>query len=166
MPHTVYWVDFIARDLGRGLAAGGLQWTLFGLGAALGPILAGRIADRLGFRKALAGALLVKGIGVALPLVSVGFPMLALSSLIVGALTPGCAMLASGRAGEIAGPGRHAGSWALATAAFAAVQALAALGFSRLLGATGSYHALYAVGAGVLALGAVAIWAGPRHAPR
>ena len=157
VPHTVYWVDFVARDLGRGLAAGGLQWTLFGLGAALGPVIAGRIADRFGFRRALAGALLVKAVGVALPLASVAFPALALSSLIVGALTPGAAMLASGRAGEIAGPARHAATWALATAAFAAVQALAALAFSRLLVATGSYYALYAVGAGLLVAGAFTV---------
>lgn len=164
VPHTVYWVDFVARDLGRGLAAGGLQWTLFGVGAALGPVIAGRVADRLGFRVALAGALLVKGMGVALPLVSVGFPALALSSLIVGALTPGAAMLASGRAGEIAGTARHASAWALATAAFAGVQALAALAFSRLLLATGSYYSLYAGGAVCLAIGALAVLAGPRAA--
>ena len=166
VPHTVYWVDFVARELGRGLPAGGLQWTIFGLGAALGPIVVGRAADRFGFRAALSGALLVKGLAVALPLLSVGFPALALSSLVVGALTPGAAMLASGRAGEIAGVGRHAGAWALATAAFAATQALAALAFSRLLAATGSYLALYAGGAILLVLGAGLVLIGARPTPR
>lgn len=167
VPHTVYWVDYVARDLGRGLAAGGLQWTIFGLGAALGPVIVGRAADRFGFRAALAGGLLVKALAVALPLVSIGFPALALSSLVVGALTPGAAMLASGRAGEIAGVGRHASAWALATAAFAATQALAALAFSRLLATTGSYAMLFAVGAGLLVVGAGLVAAGPkpvRHA--
>lgn len=166
VPHTVYWVDFVARDLDRGLAAGGLQWTLFGLGAAFGPFLAGRAADRFGFRAAFSGALAVKALGVALPLVSTGFAALSLSSLVVGALTPGAAMLASGRAGEIAGPARHAGAWALATAAFAAVQALAALGASRLLAATHDYGALWSVGAALLTLGAAlaALGAKPRRA--
>jgi MFS family permease len=162
VPHTVYWVDYVARDLGRGLAAGGLQWTLFGLGAVLGPLIAGRAADRFGFRDALAAGLLVKAAAVALPLVSVGFPALALSSVVVGALTPAAAMLASGRSGEIAGVARHAGAWALATAAFAATQALAALAFSQLLAATHSYAALYAVGAGLLVVGAVLVFAGPK----
>lgn len=164
VPHTVYWVDWIARDLGRGLAAGGLQWTFFGLGAMAGPILAGRAADRFGFRTALAGGLAIKAAGVALPLVANGFVALAISSMVVGALTPGCALLASGRAGELAGPARHAHAWALATAAFACVQAFGALVFSRLLAATGSYLALFAVGAACLAVGTLAVLAGPKTA--
>ncbi|MCE1235720.1 MAG: MFS transporter [Hyphomicrobiales bacterium] len=165
VPHTVYWVDYVARGLDRGLPAGGLQWTLFGVGAAFGPLLAGRAADRFGFRAAFSGALALKAFGVALPLVSTAFPILALSSLIVGALTPGAAMLASGRAGEIAGHARHASAWALATAAFAATQALAALGFSRLLAATHAYGALWSVGAGLLVLGATMAAFGPKAQP-
>lgn len=165
LPHTVYWVDWIARDLGQGLAAGGLHWTLFGLGAICGPLIAGRFADRFGFRDALAGALAIKGLAVALPLVSIAFPVLAVSSFVVGALTPAAATLASGRSGEISGPARHPLAWSLATAAFAATQALGALAFARLLALTGSHMALFAVGAAVLLLGAGLILSGRRPTP-
>src|SRR6185437_8137434 len=41
VPHTVFWVDFIARGLGRGIVSGNHYWILLGLSAAAGPILAG-----------------------------------------------------------------------------------------------------------------------------
>jgi hypothetical protein len=35
-PHTIYWVDYIARGLDQGVAAGGAQWVLVGIGAVTG----------------------------------------------------------------------------------------------------------------------------------
>ncbi|MBV5264513.1 YbfB/YjiJ family MFS transporter [Pinisolibacter aquiterrae] len=164
IPHTVYWVDWIARDLGRGLPAGGLQWTLFGLGAALGPLVAGRIADRVGFRAALVGALLLKACVIALPLASTGFLALAVSSIVVGGITPTSGMLASGCAREIDGAEHHARNWALATTGYAAAQALGALAFGQVFAATGSYPLLFACGASLLVLGAVIAWIGTKPA--
>lgn len=160
IPHTVYWVDWIARDLGRGLPAGGLQWTLFGLGAVCGPMLAGRLADRFGFRAALTGALLIKAGAIALPLASTGFLALTVSSILVGGLTPTTGMLASGRAREIDGVEHHARNWALATTGYAAAQALGAVVFGQIFAATGSYPALFVTGAGLLAVGAAIAWVG------
>lgn len=164
IPHTVYWVDWIARDLGRGLAAGGLQWTVFGLGAVLCPLIAGRIADRVGFRAALVGVLTLKATMVALPLASNGVLALALSSFVVGGLTPTTGMLASGCAREIEGVEHHARNWALATTGYAAAQALGALAFGQVFAATGSYPLLFACGASLLVLGAVIAWIGTRPA--
>src|SRR5437763_453297 len=31
VPHTIFWVDFIARELGFGATAGAFNWLLFGL---------------------------------------------------------------------------------------------------------------------------------------
>src|SRR6185312_13798408 len=57
VPHTVFWVDFIARGLGRGIVSGNHYWILLGLSAAAGPILAGWLADRIGFAKSIRGCL-------------------------------------------------------------------------------------------------------------
>lgn len=53
VPHMVFLVDFVARGLHAGLAAGAGYWVVFGLGAMAGPLLAGLLADRIGFRQAL-----------------------------------------------------------------------------------------------------------------
>ncbi|WP_341704504.1 YbfB/YjiJ family MFS transporter, partial [Ferrovibrio sp.] len=53
VPHTVFWADFIARGLGRGIEAGGFFWIFFGLGAMCGPVLAGLVAERLGFYRSM-----------------------------------------------------------------------------------------------------------------
>ncbi|HEX6211640.1 MAG TPA: YbfB/YjiJ family MFS transporter, partial [Methylomirabilota bacterium] len=44
VPHMVFLVDFVARGLDRGLVAGGRCWVVFGVGAMLGPVLAGSLA--------------------------------------------------------------------------------------------------------------------------
>ncbi len=67
MPHAIFWVDFVARGLGRGVEAGGHQWILFGIGAAMGPLLCGRLADRIGFRRTLLAAFALKTLAVWLP---------------------------------------------------------------------------------------------------
>ena len=41
VPHMVFLVDFVARGLGQGIAAGSHYWVLYGLGAIVGPLLTG-----------------------------------------------------------------------------------------------------------------------------
>ncbi|HEV7372527.1 YbfB/YjiJ family MFS transporter [Arenibaculum sp.] len=155
VPHTVFVVDFIARGLGLGLETGGAYWMLFGLGAMVGPVAAGALADRIGFRFALASALLAKAGAVALPLLSTGPAALGLSCMVAGALTPGMVVVVSGRALELAGGTSHRRIWGWMTAAFAVAQAAAAYAMSFLFAATQSYPALFAIGAAALAAGAV-----------
>lgn len=89
VPHMVFLVDFVARGLGRGIHAGARYWVLFGLGAVAGPVLAGLLADRIGFGPALRLALMIQAAAVALPIVTANALGLALSSLVVGAAVPG-----------------------------------------------------------------------------
>lgn len=49
MPHTLFWVDFIVRDLGKGAAAGGANWALAGCGALVGAIASASLGGRIGF---------------------------------------------------------------------------------------------------------------------
>jgi hypothetical protein len=39
VPHVIFLVDFVARGLGHGIAAGSHYWVHYGLGATIGPLL-------------------------------------------------------------------------------------------------------------------------------
>ena len=154
VPHMVFLVDFVARGLGRGLDAGAGYWVVFGLAATIGPVLAGRLADRIGFGPALRLAFLVQAAAVALLVVADGAAGLALSSIVIGAFVPGIVPLVLGRVRELAGRDERSrtAAWSIATVAFALGQAGAAYGFSFLFARTGSYAVLFALGAAALIL--------------
>jgi predicted MFS family arabinose efflux permease len=154
VPHMIFLVDFIARGLGQGLAAGARYWVLFGLGAVAGPILAGFAADRLGFRSALRLAFLAQALAIALVVLTDRPLALMASSAIVGACVPGVVPLALGRVHELVEDeaGRKA-AWSRCTAAFALGQAVAAYAFAYLFARTdGAYLTLFAAGAAAVLL--------------
>jgi predicted MFS family arabinose efflux permease len=154
VPHMVFLVDFVARGLGQGLAAGARYWVIFGLGAVGGPMLAGFAADRVGFRIALRSAFLVQAVAVALVAVTDRPVALMLSSAVVGAFVPGVVPLALGRVQEIVSDdGGRKIAWSWCTAAFALGQAGAAYAFSYVFTRSGGgYLPLFAAGAGALLL--------------
>jgi predicted MFS family arabinose efflux permease len=155
VPHMVFLVDFVARGLARGIDVGAQYWVLFGIGAVAGPLLAGLVADGIGFGRALRLAFVVQAAAVAVPAITGAPAALALSSLVVGAIVPGIVPLVLGRVHDLIPRDereRQAG-WSLATVAFALGQAAAAYGFSFLFGRTGGAHAgLFAIGATALML--------------
>jgi predicted MFS family arabinose efflux permease len=168
VPHMVFLVDFVARGLRRGMAAGAWYWVLFGLGALAGPLLAGRLADRIGFARALRLAYGAEAAAVALPVVAADPVALGVSSVIVGAMVPGVVPLVLGRVLELARCGSSDGpaAWSLATAAFALGQAAAAYGFSYLFAVTaGGYLALFTLGTAALVLALVIDLAAARARP-
>ena len=79
----------VARGLGEGLVSGARCWVLFGIGAMLGPLVNGRLADRIGFAAGFRLALLVQTSCIALLAASSQSWALALSSFVVGAMVPG-----------------------------------------------------------------------------
>ena len=152
VPHMVFLVDFVARGLGRGLDIGGRYWVLFGVGAILGPVLAGRAADRIGFRSALrwALALQVAAVGGLAIWTSTGW--LIVSSVLIGAFVPGVVPLVLGRVQELAAPDARTAAWGRATTAFAIGLTAAGYGFSFVYARTASYAMLFALGGTFLAL--------------
>jgi predicted MFS family arabinose efflux permease len=152
VPHMVFLVDFVARELGAGLVVGARYWVLVGAGATLGPIVAGRVADRFGFGPTLRWAFAIQAVAVGVVAVSPTPPILVVSSLVVGASIPGVVPLALGRIHELlAGRGDERAAWSVATIAFALCQALAAYGCSFLFSRGGTYAPLFAMAAAVLA---------------
>ncbi|MBK4738561.1 YbfB/YjiJ family MFS transporter [Noviherbaspirillum pedocola] len=155
LPHAVFWVEYLVHGIGLPMSIGGVSWAVFGVGATLGPLIAGYAADRFGFRLALVGSLAVKAAAVALPLASSSVPALLLSAFLVGALTPGLVAVTSGRVVEIAGAAAHRRNWAMLTFLWALLQAAGGYAMTALYAALHSFSLLFVIGAAALSLAAV-----------
>lgn len=152
VPHMVFLVDYVARGLGQGLGTGSGYWSLFGLGATVGPVVLGHLADRLGPRAALRITLLLEVLLVGLPALHFGQAALVGSALVVGACTIGVVPVMLARLRDLLRhhPARQAGAWRAATVSFACFQAGGAYLLSFLFERTGSYDLLFELGAGAL----------------
>lgn len=165
IPHTVFWVDYLAREQQLGAAYASTQWAVFGLGAIAGPVLAAWCASRWGWQRALVGGYTLKAIGVGLPLLWFSFGGHAVSSFLVGALSPGMSALTSGRLMQLVGPRLHQRMWGYATAVFALTQAASGYAMAALYGAAGQYRPLFVAGLACMTLGLLlALLSGTRRA--
>lgn len=150
VPHMIFLVAYVADGLGQGINVGAHYWVLFGLGAVVGPLITGRLGDLLGFRLALRITLLVEGIVIALPLLGQGPILLIVSSISVGAFTPGIVPLILGRIYELLPdePDSQKVAWSIATTSFAVFQAIGAYLMSFVFShSDGNYLLLFAMGA-------------------
>jgi predicted MFS family arabinose efflux permease len=155
VPHMMFLVDFVARGLGKGVDAGAQYWVLYGIGAVVGPLACGHLADRAGYGPALRVAWLMQIVAVAIPAIGAGPVGLMISSVVIGAFTPGIVPLALGRVNELLAhhPTSVKAAWSRATTSFAVMQALAAYGLSFVFSASGGgYAVLFVIGAAALAL--------------
>ena len=154
VPHMVFLVDFVSRGLGRGIDVASVYWVLFGIGAVIGPILAGRIADRFGFRKTFRFALVLQAACVGWLAWSSSAVALAVSSLVIGAAVPGVVPVVLGRVHELTQPdvAIRTRAWSIATIAFAVGQASGAYGFAFLFDVNNSHVPSFLCGAGMFVL--------------
>ena len=153
VPHMIFLVDYVARGLGKGVDAGAQYWVLYGLGAIAGPLLSGHLADRAGFGRALRVAIVLQLVAVVLPVIASGAALLMVSSVVVGAFTPGIVPLVLGRVNELLAhhPAAQKRAWRTATTSFAVMQAASAYGLSFLFSHSGGdYRLLFAIGAAAL----------------
>jgi MFS family permease len=155
IPHMLFWVDYVARDLALGTTMGAVQWLCFGLGAALGPPLGGRLGDVIGLGRALIFAFAMKALAVLIPAFFSSLPLLTLSSLLAGAFTPGIAALSAARLTELVPANDQIRAWGFATLVFALLQAASAYTMTYAYGATHNYPALYVAGSIFEYMGAV-----------
>ena len=160
VPHSLYWVDYIARELGRGLGSGSAYWLLLGIGGVVGPAAAGVTAARLGFRPALIAAFVLMTAATALPLASTQPWALTLSSLFVGAMVPAIITLTAGVVVDLVPTGRQQQIWGWATLSFAATQAVGGFVMARLYAQIGRYIDLIGMGAAILVIGCACAIAG------
>ncbi len=155
LPHMVFLVDFIARGRGEGIKTGSEYWVLFGLGATVGPLLVGHLADRSGFKAALRAAFLIQVAAVAIPALGLGRIWLIGSSFVVGSFLTATVPLVLGRIHELLPhhPQQQKAAWSHATVGFALCQAVAAYGLSFAFAETeGNYRLLFGIGSGAMML--------------
>ncbi|NVO16337.1 MAG: YbfB/YjiJ family MFS transporter, partial [Rhodoplanes sp.] len=153
VPHMVFLVDFIARGLDAGIAAGAGWWVAFGASATVGPAIFGALADRIGFRAALGTALALQIVAVGVLLVSTGPLALAFTSIVVGAYVPGSAPLVLGRLREIFhDPVCQQTAWSRATVVFSLGQAAGAWLLSAMFAHTGDHRLLFGFGTAMFAV--------------
>jgi predicted MFS family arabinose efflux permease len=121
-----------------------VRWVLFGIGAVLGPLVSGQIADRIGFAATLRLAFVIQAIAVLIPAFDPNAVALMLSSFVVGAFTPGIVPIVLGRVHELLphAPAQQKAAWSRATTSFAVLQAAAAYGMSYLFAHDGGNYAL------------------------
>jgi predicted MFS family arabinose efflux permease len=117
-------------------------------------LLAGWVADRIGFRAALRLAFFVQALAIALLAVTDRPLALLVSSAVVGAFVPGVVPLALGRVHELANGARErAAAWSWCAIAFALGQAGAAYAFAYIFTLSdGAYGMLFAAAAAALVL--------------
>jgi MFS family permease len=155
VPHMLFLVDYVARGLGEGVVYGARYWVLFGIGATIGPVLSGQMADRIGFQPALRLVFVLQMTGVLLPVLGTGTAGLIVSSLVMGAFTPGIVPLALGRIHELLphDPRGQQAAWSAATTSFALFQAAGAYALTFVFARSGGdYHLLFLIGAASFAL--------------
>ena len=156
VPAMVFLVDYVARGLNAGAHVGALIWVMYGLGAIVGPVSYGFLADQLGAKTGIRIVLIIQALAVGLLSISSSFAALALLAVILGSFPPGIVPLALARVHELI-PNHHQQqiAWSRATVSFATFQALSGFAYSALFNASGGHHALMfviAAGAIVVAL--------------
>jgi MFS family permease len=152
VPAMVFLVDYVARGLGAGAHVGAMVWVMYGLGAIIGPVSYGFLADHLGARKSIRLVLAVQAIALGLLAISHTFVALALLAVIIGSFPPGIVPLALARVHELV-PSHHRQqlAWSRATVSFATFQAVAGFAYSALFNASGGHHAwLFLISAGAI----------------
>ena len=152
VPAMVFLVDYVARGLGAGPHVGALIWVMYGLGAIIGPVSYGFLADQLGAKMSIRLVLVVQAIAVGLLSISSSFTALALLAVIIGSFPPGIVPLALARVHELI-PQHHQQqmAWSRATVSFATFQAIAGFAYSALFNASGGHHAmLFVIAAGAI----------------
>lgn len=153
VPHTVFWVDYLRRELALGNAYSATQWAVFGLGAMVGPLAVAFCATRWGWWRTITGGYVIKACAIGLPLLWGSALGHGLSGFAVGALSPGVAAITSGYLMQLVGAAQHKKMWGYATAGFALLQATAGYSMAWIYASVGSYRPLFMLGCAALLVG-------------
>ena len=150
VPHFIFVVDFIARGLNAGIAAGAHVWIATGIGALFGAALIGYVGDRIGFKRAFRWSYVVEALAIGLFAFTGDQSVLLMASIVIGAFISAIVPLVIGRLQEIMPKDSAAqkAAWRTATTAFGIGQAAAGYVYSFIFSQTGGdYRLLFLLGA-------------------
>ena len=153
-PHTLYWVDFLARELGLGIAMGGLHRAAVGLFAIAGPWAAAWLAGRVRPGPAVVVSFVLLGAGIAAPGLAHWTAVLWFSTMLFGA-QPGVTTVKAARARDRAHPDIMPQVMRVMIMSSALGAAAGGIGFPALFNATGLYQPLFLIGGAGLWVAAV-----------
>ncbi len=153
VPHTLFWVDFLAREQGHGTGFASVQWSIFAVGAIIGPFFSGWFAGRIGWYGALLVSVTLMSGAVLLSSVAEAFLLVSLCSLVVGAMVPGLVSMTSGYLAQLVPLEQHQRAWGWATTSFALAQAVGGYALAGVFGIVDTYPPVFVIGGVSLALG-------------
>jgi predicted MFS family arabinose efflux permease len=154
IPHSIYWVDYIVRGLGKPMAEGALQWSLVGLGALLGTVLWGRIADRIGLNAGLVAVFAALSASIVLPVLIPGGAIIVFSSLVFGS-QPGSSAVIASRAQQAMGAASMVPLWRWMVVSVGIAQIVGGIGLVELYNRTGDYRPVFLAGGVAMGLAAL-----------
>lgn len=152
VPHTIYWFDYLARDLGLGYTVAGWHWTGVGLFAILGPIAAAWLAKTVGTAQAIIVTYLILAVGLMMPWLAHTTTALIASTIIFG-VQPGASTLLGARARDLGSAPEMPAMMRSIILANGIGSALAGIAVPKLLDLTGSYELLFLTGGLAMLLG-------------
>lgn len=143
IPHTLFWVDFLVREINITLWSASASFLFFGFGALLGALSAGFLAQKFSAKSILVLLFLIKALAVLAPFYFRDIFMLNASSFLVGFSTIGIVALVSALALQITSSSLHASFWGMLTFGFSIFQAFGGFSMSFLAQALQGYHFLF-----------------------
>jgi predicted MFS family arabinose efflux permease len=152
VPHTIYWVDYLARDLGLGYTVASLHWIGVGVFAIFGPIAAAWLANSTNTALAVVIAYFVLAVGIGMPWFSHVTAALVLSTIIFGA-QPSVSALLGARARDLGDANEMPGMMRMIILTNGVGSAFAGIAIPKLLDITGSYELLFLIGGLSMLLG-------------
>lgn len=133
LPHTLFWVDYLVRDLKFSTLLAGSSWAFFGIGAVLGSIGSGILADRIGIKNAHIVILFFKALSCFIAAFASDLFWLNFSIFIMGFTTTGNVTLTNALALKIVSKKHFPTSSSFLTLAFGIFQAIFSFLFAYLL---------------------------------
>ena len=154
-PHTLYWVDFIVRELALGTGTGGAHWAVAGFFSMLGPLALAWLARRMQTSWAVVASFFILGIGIILPALVTSISALWLSTIIFGT-QPGVTAIKAARARDLGSAAVMPSVLRVMVMASSLGGAAGGLVFPAIFATTASYELMFLIaGAGILIGGCV-----------
>ena len=163
IPHSIYWVDYLVRDLRNPIEFGSMQWVLVGVGGLIGTLLWGKLADRIGLNISLVIVFVTLTLSAISPVILTGIMALTLSSLLFGS-QPGSAAIIAGRAQFATRKHAMIKLWRYMVLAVGFSQILGSFFLVTLFNLTGNYSLIFAIGGSAFAIAAALCCTLPRIA--